>query len=214
MRKILFILLSLVFSNISFSQVQRDIEGKSLIRYQIMQNQEFHFYRDWSTVATFKSGIGETVKLFPITFNTPDNKTFLQGLQLDAEVKPQQTGTVVRNASSIVGGLINKDFMKRSVFLDKEDVIKMAAYIERDIIPNLKTTYKKQSKEYVFKSNEMFFSFLIDEKDARITIHIADYGPLNNGQGGGDQIEFWTESKIDEIPSFLSTLKLFIKQMK
>jgi hypothetical protein len=40
----------------------------------------------------------------------------------------------------------------------------------------------------------------------------SGYG--NNGQGGGDQIEFWTESKIDDIPNMLTTLKLFIKQMK
>jgi hypothetical protein len=59
----------------------------------------------------------------------------------------------------------------------------------------------------------MFFSFLIDEKDLRITIHIADYGPLGD-KPGGDQIEFWTESKVDDIPVLLNTLKVFAKQMK
>lgn len=46
----------------------------------------------------------------------------------------------------------------------------------------------------------MFFSFLIDERDVRITIHLLDYGPLGDGNGGGDQIEFRTEAKVDDLP--------------
>ena len=87
-------------------------------------------------------------------------------------------------------------------------------YIERDIIPNLKVTYKNKSKEYVFKSKELFFSFLIKEKVARITVHILDFGPLGDETGGGEQIEFWTESKVDEIPTILETIKLFYSTMK
>lgn len=197
------LLLSLFICFSTTAQVQRAIEGSSTIRKNILLNQEFDFFRDWTNIASFKSGIGETVKMFPITFTTPDKKTTLQGLQLDAEVKPQETST----------SIINKNFIKRTIFIDKKDVLGMISYIERDIIPNLKTTYKKQSKEYVFKSDEMFFSFLINEKDLRITIHIADYGPLGN-KPGGDQIEFWTESKVDDIPNLLNTLKTFAKQMK
>jgi hypothetical protein len=194
---------------ISFSvnaQIQRAIEGSSVIRKNILVNQEFNFFRDWTNIASFKSGLGETVKLYPIVFSTPDKKIVLQGLQLDAEVKPQESSITTTPT-------VTKGMLKRTIFIDKDDVIGMIAYIERDIVPNLKTTYKKQSKEYVFKSNEMFFSFLIDEKDLRITIHIADYGPLGN-KPGGDQIEFWTESKVDDIPVLLNTLKVFAKQMK
>jgi len=54
---------------------------------------------------------------------------------------------------------------------------------------------------------------LIDEKTARITMHILDFGPLGDTPGG-DQIEFWTESKIIEIPEFLDTLKKFNSTMK
>ena len=97
-------------------------------------------------------------------------------MQLDAEVKPQEGSLAVRNS----GGMftINKNFIKRSIFIDKADVSKMISYIQRDIIPNLKSSYKKKSKEYVFKTKELFFSFLIYEKTARITMHIMDYGPL------------------------------------
>ena len=59
-----------------------------------------------------------------------------------------------------------------------------------------------------------FFSFLINEKDARFTMHITDYGPLGDGAGCGDQIEFWTETKIDDMPKFLSTINAFYSQMK
>jgi hypothetical protein len=195
----------------SFTQVQRTVAGKSIIRENIQSNLEFHFFRDWSKSATFKSGIGESVELFPVIFNTPNNSIILHGLQLEAEVKPRNNQMI--NSFSATR-LRNKDFITRSIFLDKDDVGKMISYIDRDIIPHLKDSYKLKSKEYVFKSREMFFSFLIDEKDARITIHIVDYGPLGNGDGGGDQIEFWTETKIEEIPKFLSSIKTFYSSMK
>ena len=211
--KSIFILVYFIyFSNISYSQVQRAIDGKSIIRENIIQNTEFNFFRDWSKIAIFKSGIGETVELFPIVFSIPDKKIELHGLQLDAEVKPQEGSLAVRNS----GGMftINKNFIKRSIFIDKADVSKMISYIQRDIIPNLKSSYKKKSKEYVFKTKELFFSFLIYEKTARITMHIMDYGPLGDGRDAGDQIEFWTESKVDDMPELLETIKAFYTTMK
>jgi hypothetical protein len=60
----------------------------------------------------------------------------------------------------------------------------------------------------------MFMSFLIDEKDIRITLHIMDYGPLGDGTGGGQEIEFWTESQVDKIPEFLTSVKEFYSNMK
>jgi len=202
-----------VNSNNIFSQVQRTVEGKSIIRENIIQNNEFHFFKDWSKTATFKSGIGETVEVFPIIFSIPNKQVELHGLCLEAEVKPQVVGTVPRNSGSMFN-VFNKDFIKRAIFIDKVDVSRMISFIERDVIPNLKDTYKKQSKEYVFKSKELFFSFLIYEKTARITMHIVDYGPLGDGQGAGDQIEFWTESRISDIPELLETIKIFYSKMK
>lgn len=201
---------------IGFSaQVQRTVEGKSLIRENIIANNEFNFFRDWTVESTFKSGIGEVVSIFPVIFSTPDNKIILHGLQLDAFVKRQLTVF----APPAIGGLPNiadktNDFYSRSIFIDKEEVKKMINYIERDIVPNLDKTYKKQSKEYVFKTKEMFMSFLIKEKKQRITMHIVDYGPIGDGIGGGSQIEFWTESQVDTIPAFLSAIKEAYSKMK
>ncbi len=207
------LLFHVLFLNSSKAQVQRNVVGggQSKIRENIKEHMEFHFMRDWSKSAVFKSGIGESVELFPIVFNLPNGSNFLYGIQLDAEVKPRNNQMV----NSLSGTRIrNNGFVKRSIFIDKEDVARMISYMDRDIIPHLKDTYKEKSKEYVFKSREMFFSFLIDERDVRITIHILDFGPLGDGTGGGDQIEFWTEAKVDEIPKFLSNVKSIYATMK
>jgi hypothetical protein len=60
----------------------------------------------------------------------------------------------------------------------------------------------------------MFMSFLIDEKTLRITMHIVDYGPLGDGKGAGEQIEFWTESQVETIPLFLTSVKDAYSKMK
>ena len=178
----------LFFPANSFCQENRQVKrtvvgnGTSIIRENIEQNKEFNFFRDWSKVALLKSGIGETVELFPIVFSIPDKKIELYGLQLDVEVKPQKAGIEIENSGSIFN-LVNKNI------------------------------YKKKSIEYVFKSNELFFSFFIYEKKARITMHIIDYGPSGVTKDG-DQIEFWTESKVDDIPEFLQTLKELYSTMK
>lgn len=211
MKNIFIILFLLSFITSAVSQVQRSVEGSSIIRKYIQLDDEFHFTRDWNISASFKSGIGESVKLFNIIYVTPDNKIKLLGLQMDVKVKKRDEVTKVVNSS--FSSFFDKEFVYRSIFIDKDEVDEMIIYIERDIVPNIKKQFKNISKEYVFKSKEMFFSFLIDEKDARISIHIIDYGPLGDGNGGGDQIEFWTESKVDEIPDFLDRLKQLRKKM-
>ena len=211
-----YLLIILFFASTTlFGQVQRVIDGQSVIRDNIIANSEFNFFRDWSNIASFKSGIGESVMLFPVIYSSPDGKVVLHGLQLNAFVKRQVTSTtfVSTNVSNFAAAYA-KEFFSRSVFIDKDDVKKIITYIERDIIPNLETTYKKQSQEYVYKCKEMFMSFLIDEKQLRITMHISDYGPLGDGHGGGDQIEFWTESQVETMPKFLASIKDAYSKMK
>jgi hypothetical protein len=214
MRKIFVCFFSIV-TVMSFGQVQRNlVEVKSLIREQIILNQEFNFFRDWNTVAVFKSGVGESIQTFPVKFSSVDGKTQLHGLQMYAFIKPE--GTIFKVGTNYSGiAKENKNLVQRSVFIDKDDVGRMITFIERDVIPNLKTTYKKQSKEYVYKCRELFFSFLIDEKDLRITFHLVDYGPNGNGAGtASEQVEFWTESQVDEIPAFLKAIKESYAKMK
>jgi hypothetical protein len=199
-----------------YAQVQRTIEGTSIIRENIIKNSEFNFIRDWNKIAKFESGIGESVQVFPVKFSSTDGKTNLFGLQMYAFVKPQD-GLTFRVSGNNVSGLGRKykGFIQRSIFIDKEDVSKMITFIERDIMPNLKVTFKKKSQEYIYKCKEMFFSFLIDENELRITMHLNDYGPYGDGRGAtGEQIEFWTESQVKEIPEFLKEVKDAYSKMK
>ena len=52
--KHLFILLILASFN-TYGQVQRVIEGQSIIRDNIIANNEFNFFRDWNNTASFRS---------------------------------------------------------------------------------------------------------------------------------------------------------------
>jgi len=208
MKKTIFLLLMMVTLLKTEAQVQRAIVGQSVIRDNILAYSEFNFFRDWNVVAIFKSGIGETATFYPVTFEVPDKNIQLFGLQVDVLVKSREN-----NAISIGGGVVKAEFIERSIFIDKSDALAFINFLDEEVVPNLKKKYKKQSKEYVFKSKEMFFSFLIDESKARITMHLSDYGPLGN-EPGGRQIEFWTEAKIDDIPSLQAKLKGFVQSMK
>ena len=209
---VLFISISTTCS--SYAQVQRVVDGSSLIREQIIQTQEFNFFRDWNNVAVFRSGVGESVQVFPVKYESADGKVTLQGLQMYAFVRPEGTSfKIVNNYSGL--GKENKGLVQRSIFIDKDDVGRMIVFIERDIIPNINKSYKKQSREFVYKCKEMFFSFLIDERDLRITMHLIDYGPFGDGRGStGEQVEFWTESQVSEIPDFLKSIKDAYANMK
>lgn len=207
MKKLLWILVLIMTSNDLFGQVQRAIEGSSIIRKNILSNQEFTFTRNWENIATFKSGFGETIEIFYVLFTSPDGKIKISGLQLEADILSES----IRSSSGSINLLnpLAKKFSKRSIFIDNDDALGLVKYLEREVMPNLKASYKKQSKEHVFKSDEMFFSFLVSEKNQRITIHIADFGPLGD-KPGGEEIEFWTESQVDEIPGFLEKLKIMV----
>jgi hypothetical protein len=213
MRKFLAVLFMSV-SIASYAQVQRAVDGSSIMREQIMLTQEFNFFRDWNDVAKFESGIGESVQVFPVKYESADGKVQLHGLQMYAFIKPE--GTAFKISTNLSGlGKFGKGMVQRSIFIDKDDVARMITFIERDIVPNLNKSFKKQSKEYVYKCREMFFSFLIDEKELRITMHLSDYGPYGDGRGStGEQVEFWTESQVDEIPEFLKSIKDAYSKMK
>ena len=44
------------------------------------------------------------------------------------------------------------EFIERSIFIDKSDAVAFVNFLDEEVVPNLKKKYKKQSKEYVFKS--------------------------------------------------------------
>ena len=134
-----YLLIILFFASTTlFGQVQRVIDGQSVIRDNIIANSEFNFFRDWSNIASFKSGIGESVMLFPVIYSSPDGKVVLHGLQLNAFVKRQVTSTtfVSTNVSNFAAAYA-KEFFSRSVFIEKDDVKKKITSLELDNIQNL-----------------------------------------------------------------------------
>ncbi len=163
-----------------------------------MDNAHFkQINKDWSTVAEFSSGIGETVKFYPIEVINLKTKDRITALQLDMDVK--------------------KPKLETSVWVGLDEVAEFIKFIEDNVIPNIETRLKDKSSEYIFKAKEMTMSYLIDEKKKRLSISLNDYGDyLDNSLG--NQIEdlekkrrkryyFWTETQIDEIPKLLEVLK-------
>jgi len=45
-------------------------------------------------------------------------------------------------------------------------------------------------------------------------MHVVDYGPAGFDPGANEQIEFWTESRVDDIPEFLQKIKEIYATMK
>ncbi len=38
-------------------------------------------------------------------------------------------------------------------------------------------------------------------------MHLVHYGPSDTDNGADEEIEFWPESRVDDIPELLETLK-------
>lgn len=138
--------------------------------------------KDWNTIAEFNSGIGEYVKFFPIEVLNLKNKATQNALQLDMFIK--------------------KPEVYKTAWVGLDEIDEFISFIEVNVIPNLDLKFKKKSTEYIFKAKEMTFSYLVDEKEKRISISLNNYekeGQLN--------YYFWTETQVNKIPELLKVLK-------
>ena len=177
MKKQSFLFLLYIFSNISFGQ---NIE--STTRKFIDEAQFTKISKDWNTIAEFNSGIGEYVKFFPIEVVNLKSKASQNALQLDMFIK--------------------KPEIYKTVWVGLDEIDEFISFIEINVIPNLDLKFKKKSTEFIFKAKEMTFSYLVDEKEKRISIILNNYekeGQLN--------YYFWTETQVDKIPRLLEVLK-------
>jgi hypothetical protein len=167
-----------IFSSISFGQ---NIE--STTRKFIDEAQFTKISKDWNTIAEFNSGIGEYVKFFPIEVVNLKTKASQNALQLDMYIK--------------------KPEISKTVWVGLDEIDEFISFIEINVIPNLDLKFKKKSTEFIFKAKEMTFSYLVDEKEKRISIILNNYekeGQLN--------YYFWTETQVDKIPRLLEVLKI------
>lgn len=139
--------------------------------------------KDWNTIAEFNSGIGEYVKFFPIEVVNLKSKAKQNALQLDMYIK--------------------KPEVYKTVWVGLDEIDEFINFIETNVIPNLDLKFKKKSTEYIFKAKEMTFSYLVDEREKRISISLNNYekeGQLN--------YYFWTETQVNKIPELLKVLKI------
>lgn len=172
------ILFLLIFTSFSFSQ---NIESST--RKFIDEAQFTQINKDWTTIAEFKSGIGETVEFYPIEVINLKTGAKTNALQLDMKIK-------------------NPDVFK-TAWVGLEEIDEFINFIEENVIPNLDLKYKDKSSEFIFKANEMTLSYFVYEKNRRLTIKLNSYDDSEF-----KNYTFWTETQVDKIPRLLEILKI------
>lgn len=178
------------------------VDGNSSTRKFIGQEPEFNFFRDWSYQATFTSGIGEYVKYFPTEIKNLRTNEKIKALQIEMMVK--QENNAVEKISSF--GLKKKDEVTTFAYIGYDEVEGFITFLEKNVVPNLGAKLNSKSNEYIYKTKEMVFSYLIYEKERRITIAcpIVDE---TNGKSTGKFLYFWTEKNIDDVKDLVKVLK-------
>jgi hypothetical protein len=204
MKKILFLTACYVTVLTAFSQNNNlrrpepavpDTSKESLIRKFLDKAARTRVNKDWSLVAQFESGTNEHVKFFPVqAINLLTNET-VNALQIDMLIKPYQASAL----SMVTGAVIS-----RTAWVGLDEIDDFIDFLEKNIIPNLKLKYKEKSSEFIFKSKELTFKYLIDERRRRLTVSINNY---DYSEVTSRRFEFWTEAKVDNIDELLPILK-------
>jgi hypothetical protein len=159
-------------------------QDQSLTRDFIDKARQLQINKDWTITAEFYSGIGEYVKFFPVEIMDLNSRETRDALQLDMRVK---SGTAMVDASAWVG---------------MDEIAGLISFIESYVIPNLDQELRKKSKEFIFESKEMTLSYMINERQKRISITLNNYT-----KAGDPKYYFWTESQINNISNLLQVLK-------
>ncbi|MBR9847673.1 MAG: hypothetical protein GYB35_16955 [Algicola sp.] len=178
MKKLILLLLIVAVTATTFGQ---NIESST--RKFIDEAQFTRINKDWTTIAQFKSGIGETVDFYPIEVINLKTGEKVNALQLDMSIK-------------------NPDLFK-TAWIGIEEINEFINFIEQNVIPNLDLKFKDKSSEFIFKANEMTLSYFVYERRSRLTIKLNSYDDsvIKN-------YSFWTETQTDKIPRLLEILKL------
>jgi hypothetical protein len=178
MKNTLLIYLFLIVTSVTFSQNIQSSTRKFIDKAQFTR-----INKDWTTIAEFKSGIGETVEFYPVEVINLKTGEKTNALQLDMNIK--------------------KPDVFKTAWIGLEEINEFISFIEDNVIPNLKLKFKDKSSEFIFKANEMTLSYFIFEKKRRLTIKLNSYddSEFNN-------YTFWTETQVDKIPRLLEILKI------
>jgi hypothetical protein len=180
--------IAILFAFITFWAHSQKENIPSTARLFIDKAQKTRINKDWTLIANFKSGIGETVDFYPVQIVDLKTNEKTNALQLDMLIK-------------IVGGF-GGSVVNTSAWVGLDEVDEFINFIEDNIIPNLDVKYKKKSSEFIFKAKEITLSYIIDEKRRRLTISLNNYK-----EKGGLSNDFWTEAKVDNFPDLVDILK-------
>ena len=178
MKNQFFGIMFLFFTIISIGQ---NIESST--RKFIDEAQFTRINKDWTTIAEFKSGIGEYVKFYPIEVINLKTREKRNSLQLDMYIK--------------------KPEIYKTAWVGLEEINEFISFIEKNVIPNLDLRFKDKSSEFIFKANEMTLSYFVYEKKRRLTIQINSYNDSDF-----KNYTFWTETQVNKIPRLLEILKI------
>jgi len=176
MKSVLYLIVFL-FTLIGSSQNVESSARKFIDDAQITQ-----INKDWTTMATFTSGIGETVKFFPVEIINLKTMKKIEALQINMDIK--------------------KPDVFKTAWVGIDEIEEFVVFIETYVIPNLDMKLKKKSTQYKFKAKEMTLSYHIYEKKTRISIWLNDYEDIEIVNW-----EFWTETQTKKIPKLLAVLK-------
>lgn len=209
MKTKLLLIAFLSVSTLGFSQkktqnqtqtANRPEQEKSDVRIMIEDASITRINKDWSNIAEFKSGIGETVNFYPVQVVDLKSGQIREALQVDMYIKKGGANALIAGALTMNPGLMgNDDYMSAWVGLD--EISEFIAFIEKSIVPNLDLRYKKKSSEFIFNAKEITFKYMVDEKRRRLSIILNNYNDV------GYPFHFWTEARVDKIAELLPVLK-------
>jgi len=174
---------SLVFLFLTLTAISFGQNIESSTRKFIDDAQFTRINKDWTTIAEFKSGIGETVEFYPIEVINLKTGDKTNALQLDMKIK--------------------KPDVFKTAWIGIEEINEFIQFIEENVIPNLDLRFKDKSSEFIFKANEMTLSYFVYEKKRRLTIKLNSYDDSEF-----KNYTFWTETRVDKIPRLLEILKI------
>ena len=195
MIKVKLTILLIVISNLLIAQNDSNSIARNLI-----QNANISMVnRDWTTVATIKSGTGETVSFFPIEITDLKTGQKIKALQVDMSINCK---VVNYNNSTIIN--LNGINYTGSYWIDMNEIAEFITFIESYVIPRLSSrTADNRSNTYIFNSKEIVLKYLVHDKNNynRLSIYLKEEGSID------EQCYFWTETQIGKTRDLLTVLK-------
>jgi hypothetical protein len=182
MKKFKIIFVFLFVSGYCFGQ-----ENESSTRIFISQATYYQINKDWNITAEFNTGTDDNAKFFPIEVINLKTMEKQRALQIDMYVK-----------------ILNETL---TAYVGYDEIDEFIIFLEKHVIPNMASKFKKKSSEYRFIGKEMVFSYLTDEKHKTVTIVLKQY-EFGIDDKDRPKFQFFSESQSDEIIKLLNVLKI------